>query len=357
MFQMLSKTTKQHRQKKALTSIFEVKFNVWEWVRKQLFSISLEEATFSRRGFLAGDSKAQRYLEQIGYTFLQGYHLAITVDQPEGLSAQLNEITTADLRGFAFEGAAMGLMLLDALTPWRRDRCQRLLTGAGADHCYMVYVGMGWALARLPWGIHRYLSRLQQTDTLDPQLVNGNSQASHLLDPLLGWLAIDGYGFHQGYFHWPQYIQRMVLPKGLSGYATRVFDQGLGRSMWFVEGCDINRIITRVRSFESSRRADLWSGIGLASAYAGGVDRSEIERLKMAAGSNLPQLAQGVAFAAKARQRAGNPTAHTNMACELLCGLNADQAADITDRTLTDLSREESMPAYEYWRQKIQNCF
>ena len=356
MFQMLSKTTKQYRQKKELTSMFEVEFNFWEWVRKHLFSISLEEATFSRRGFLVGNAKAQRHLEQIGHTFLQGYHFAIATDRPEILSAQLNEVK-ADLQGFTFEGAAMGLMLLDSLTPWKRDRCQSLLADAGANHCYMVYVGMGWALARLPWGIYRYLSRLKQANRLDSQLVYSSSQTSDFLDPLLGWLAVDGYGFHQGYFYWPKYVRRMIMPKGLSGYAGRVFDQGLGRSIWFVEGGDVNRIISTVKGFKTSRRADLWSGIGLASAYAGGVDRAEIESLKIAAESDLPKLAQGAAFAAKARQRAGNPTAHTDMTCELLCGLSADQAAEITDMALKDLSGQNNMPAYECWRQRIQNCF
>ena len=356
MFQILTKTTKQLRLKTEINSISEVEIDFWGRVRKNLLSISSEEAAFSQRGFLAANPQTQQYLEQIGRTFLQGYEFAITIDQPEVLSARLSKIKT-DFQGFAFEGAAMGLMLLDSLTPWKRDRCQSLLAGAGANHCYMVYVGMGWALARLPWGIHRYLSRLKQVNTLDPQLIPSNSQTSHFLDPLLGWLAIDGYGFHQGYFYWPKYVRRMVKPKGLSGYAGRVFDQGLGRSIWFVEGGDVNRIIATVRGFESSRRADLWSGIGLASAYAGGVDRTEIEVLKIAAQSDLPKLAQGAAFAAKARQRAETPTAHTNMVCELLCSLSADQAAEITDMALKDLSGQDNMPAYECWRQRIQNCF
>ena len=149
---------------------------------------------------------------------------------------------------------------------------------------------------------------------------------------------------------WPLLKAYPVMPVASS-------DQGLGRSIWFVEGGDMNRIITTVKSFELSRRADLWSGIGLAAAYAGGVDRAEIEGLKIAAESDSPKLAQGAAFAAKARQRAGNPTAHTNMACEQICGLSADQAAEITDKTLIDLSEQNNLPAYECWRQRIQNCF
>ena len=61
-------------------------------------------------------------------------------------------------------------------------------------------------------------------------------RARQRLDPVLGWLGCDGYGFHEGFFHWPKYISGQRPPKKLTGYETRVFDQGLGRSWWFVNG-------------------------------------------------------------------------------------------------------------------------
>jgi hypothetical protein len=81
-------------------------------------------------------------------------------------------------------------------------------------------VGLGWAWARLPGNPERRLPAL---------------------DPLLGWLAVDGYGFHEGYFHWRRRVSARELPRGLSASARRVFDQGLGRSLWFVEGADVPR--------------------------------------------------------------------------------------------------------------------
>jgi hypothetical protein len=147
------------------------------------------------------------------------------------------------------------------------------------------------------------------------------------------------------------------LPQRLSGYELRVFDQGLGRSLWFVEGGEVERITATVKSFPLLRQADLWSGVGLACAYAGGVDRSAVESLRTAAALFAAHVAQGAAFAAKTRQRAGNPAAHTNLACELLCGLSAAAAADITDAALTDLPADGHVPAYEIWRQRIQACF
>jgi hypothetical protein len=305
------------------------------WLRKRFFGISMGETTFTRRGFHVGDLAAQQRLEQVGSVFLNGYHTALENDA-KGLVQHLDAVEL-NLRGFAFEGAAMGLALLDQLTPWKGNRWQVFLSGPGSAHAYMMHVGVGWALARIPW------SRIERVPAG--------------LDPLLRWLAVDGYGFHHGYFYWPRYIEQKEIPNRLFGYARHAFDQGLGRSLWFVNGADVSRIEKTISLFPSTRRGDLWSGVGLAAAYAGAVDRTAVEVLRDAAGHHRPQLAQGAAFAAKARERAGNPAAHTEMACQVFCGLSADKAARITDDALSDLPGDHDEPAYEVWRRRIREHF
>ena len=44
-----------------------------------------------------------------------------------------------------------------------------------------------------------------------------------------------------------------------------MFDQGLGRSFWFVNGGNPELIAQTIHSFPDSRQADFWSGIGLAA--------------------------------------------------------------------------------------------
>ena len=304
-------------------------------LRKLVFGISPEEATFARRGFRDTDPRVQSRLEQIGRTFVRGYHAALEVSRPEILRLRLGEVE-GELQGFAYEGAAMGLALLDLLTPWNRSRWTDFLAGPGDAHAYMLHVGVGWAAARLPW-VRRNLGR-------------------HLrrLDPLLRWLVVDGYGFHEGYFHWPRYAAAQAVPRRLSGYARRVFDQGLGRSLWFIEGADVARITATINGFPPPRQADLLSGVGLACAYAGGVDSAAAEGLRDAAGPCRAELAQGAAFGAKARLRAGNPTPETELACQAFCGMSADAAAAVTDRCLPDLPGDGPEPAYELWRRRIQ---
>ncbi len=230
----------------------------------------------------------------------------------------------------------MGLGLLDHLTPWNRRRVPAFLSGAGQAHAYMVHVGVGWVLARVPGNVNRFIARL---------------------DPLLRWLAVDGYGFHEGFFHWQRYLGGQSPPRRVTGYARRAFDQGLGRCLWFIDGTDVGRIPDTIGGFPQERRADLWSGVGLAAVYAGEADEAGLRALLTAAGPFQPQLSQGAAFAAKARLRAGNPTAYTERASEILCGLSVMEAAHLTDATLENLPTNQSEPAYEIWRRRIQERF
>jgi enediyne biosynthesis protein E3 len=299
--------------------------------RRQIFQLSIKETSPAHRGFIG--SRISQHLERIRTSFLRGYNAAVEDDDPSKLTEQLNAVDL-ELRGFSFEGAAMGLALLDVLTPWKRNRWTLFFHAGAVAHKYMMHVGVGWAMARLPAWFNTHAA---------------------LADPLLGWLVIDGYGFHQGYFDWRRYVIEQKIPERLSGYACRVFDQGLGRSLWFVEGADASRISTTIASFDRARQSDLWSGVGLACAYAGGADVNAIESLRGAAGAYRPQLAQGVAFAAKTRQRAGNKTENLRIACQIICELSDDEAAQVTDDALAQLSDDGC--AYEIWRTRIQTRF
>ncbi len=249
------------------------------WLRDRLLGISPEEASFARRGFAPTEASRQQRLEQLGRTFVGGYNTAIRTADPASIGSYL-DAAPHDLRGFAFEGAGMGFALLDILAPWPRRSFQRFLAGPAASHRYMAHVGAGWALARtsprLAW-------------RLGP------------LDPLLRWLMFDGFGFHVGYFDPHCSVDRQRRPGSLRNYALNVFDQGLGRALWFVSGAMAARVRTTIHAFLPDRHADLWSGIGLATAYAGGASAEERRRTASAAGNNRTHIAQGESFAAKAR--------------------------------------------------------
>jgi hypothetical protein len=305
------------------------------WLRKLVFSISTKEASFSKLGFRCSDVSLQKRLEGIAIVFVENYNLAVSCNSIDCLGKQLNEIDK-DMRGFAFEGAAMGLAVADFFMFWQPSKVKAFLSGPAQEYDFLVHVGVGWAIARLKMNVDKALSNL---------------------DPLIGWLAIDGYGFHEGFFSFPKYVDQHFLPSHISGYVARAFDQGLGRSIWFVEGADIEKIPKTVSAFPEHRHADLWSGVGLACAYAGIRDKQELEKLKSAAGKYKANLAQGAIFAAMARQKANNLAEHTNLTCQVFCGLSGDLAAKLSNDFRIGVSANNNEPAYEVWRQRIQAKF
>ncbi|MBM4336190.1 MAG: DUF1702 family protein [Deltaproteobacteria bacterium] len=305
-------------------------------IRSHLFGIDTREVEFARRGFAVREPTAAARLEGVARTFVAGYRLALAQPEAGRLALELDRIP-AERRGFAYEGAGMALELLDRVTPWRRDRLQSFLAGPGEPHTYMVLIGAGWAWARLRRRVEPLLRSL---------------------DPVVGWLALDGYGFHEGFFHTERTVARHEQPHGLRGAALRVFDCGLGRSLWFVCCADPDAVAACVAGFPVERRADLWSGIGLACSYAGGVDDEAVERLVRRAGAQRGAMAQGAAFAAEARLRAVIPAEHTRRAVERIAGSSVELAAKLCH---SELARVEAVPrragdetGFEGWRRGIR---
>jgi hypothetical protein len=200
------------------------------------------------------------------------------------------------------------------MLPFRR-RLKSWIAGPGWPHEYMTYVGAGWAIARIPW-----------------QRVRAE-RCARRLHRFLWPLALDGFGFHEGYFHASDRAE-MPRPRGLdSDIGRSAYDQGLGRSFWFVCGADPWKIAELIAQYDPLRRRDLWTGAGLACAYAGGVSAEEVRTFTRLAGAFAAAAGQGACFAAKARMRAGNPAGHTDMACQTLCGMSASEAARLSDQT------------------------
>jgi hypothetical protein len=304
-------------------------------LRKRMLGISVEEVTFKRRGFDDDGHGAMARLEHVGQIFLHGYHAALSDEGPEVLAANLDTIDR-EFYGFAYEGAAMGLTLLDKLSFNNHSRLLTFLNGVGSKHTYMIHVGVGWAIARVPW-------------------LRGNlHRAMDHLDPLLRWLAADGSGFSDFYFRSQSFFRRPERLNRLQGYIRHAYAQGVGRCLWFVTGASANRVASAISLFPRPLHGDLWSGAGLACAMAGGADPGTVERLKTASGVFRAALAQGAAFAAKARQLAANPIPHTEMTCQMFCGLSAAAAAQLTDAMLEKLPEDGEVPAFEIWRQRIQ---
>lgn len=308
-------------------------------LRRRILTPSMSQTEFATRGFTEKSPAARERFETVGRMFLTGYGIAVEARNPLEAEAGLERIEPL-FRGFAYEGASMGLAMLDGLPGGGSGRIQAFLRGRGAAHIYMVNVGAGWALARLP--------RFRWST------VKGS-------DRLLRWLVLDGYGFHQAYFKTQKYVHEcyrdVAFPWPADGprwHAEKVIDQGVGRAMWFVAGGDPALVTSMIGKFDESRRADLYAGTGLAATYAGAADKRELLELWDLAGPYRAELAQGSAFAASARLEAGLANEHTTLATEILCGVSVEEAVEICWRVRPQPPYEDTeMPAYDVWRRAI----
>lgn len=277
------------------------------------------------RKFYTEDEYFKKHIENIGKKFIIGYNTALIEKDLKKISKSLNDVEKS-FSGFSFEGAAMALVICDFFNPWKNNFNEFLKLEK--NHEYMMYVGAGWAVARLPFK-RLIISKLNKKETLHK-------------------LVFDGIGFHQGYFNWQKFILNKDVPKYLNKNELKSYYQGLGRSFWFVFGGNAKKIEECIETFEESVKGDLWSGIGLASTYAGGRQDS-IKELKKLSNIYFPDLAQGCTFAAKARKKAENITVHNKYSCEMYCGMTIEEASKITDDCLDS--------DYEVWRQKIRKIF
>src|SRR5205823_3969338 len=124
-------------------------------LRKSLVGVSQKEAT----SFSEGNSRTWQHLETAVLAAVEGYHATLDSSKFEVLVPRLNAVEPA-LRGFAYEGAAMGLTGMDCFLPWKK-RLQAFIDGFGSAHIYMLHIGAGEALARLRRKPEPFIARME----------------------------------------------------------------------------------------------------------------------------------------------------------------------------------------------------
>nr|WTA64415.1 DUF1702 family protein [Micromonospora sp. NBC_00855] len=307
---------------------------------------AMTEVTFARRGFPARAGATARRLEAVPQTVICGLEWGLDAKDQGELERRL-DLIEEELRGFAYEGATMACTILDVMGPRRGTRTRQLLAGPGERHLFLAYIGIGFAMARLPRMTWRKVV---------PDLTGSPYH------PTMTWLAVDGYGFDRAYFDTDRWVHEQRRPaaypwQGHADYFPHAVDQGVGRALWFVHGADAPAVAAAVDRFASSRQGDLWSGVGLAATFAGGSGPDELARLLQAAGDFAPDLAQGAVFAAKARHHAGHVPEHSRVAMAALGDRTVEAAAALADDSAVRPAPAGGLPPYELWRRNVRAHF
>jgi hypothetical protein len=302
---------------------------------RRLLGLSAEsfpEMAASRFGAQQDMDRAWSTFEPVARTLVDSFYSTIDDARQDRLARRLDALAP-ELRGIAYEGAGMGLMFLDSLVPPGR-RLARFAHGHGAPYRSLLYIGAGLVLPRVPRSARRFLDRV---------------------DPFHRWFVMDGYGFYEGFFAWERTVQARQVGTRLPGYAARAYDQGLGRSLWFSTGANVPRIISTLDTFAVERKPDLWSGVGLACAYAAGVmDRGAVTALAEAAGTFAADLATGAAVASTFRAQTRQPAPHTDLACDVLWRRSSDDVAAIALTADTARRTPVHPGSYGEWRDGIR---
>ena len=162
-------------------------------IRGLVLAPTLEEVSFSGRGFSVPRTEASERLEAVPQAVVCGFEWAIAAHDQLDLDRRLR-LVDVEQRGFAYEGATMAFTILDTV---RGHRTQKLLTGSGEKHIFLAYIGIGFAMARLP--------RVLWKKVL-PDLPGARYH------PTMSWLAVDGYGFDRAYFDTERWVDRQEIP-------------------------------------------------------------------------------------------------------------------------------------------------
>ena len=273
-------------------------------------------------------------METIQHTFLHVHDIFFASPYWKRHVAEL-ESTNIEFRSIAYESVSMSIALEDlkhgdALTNWFQ-----FLNEAASAHATQVHVGLGWAFAQ--------------------QLKNPIAYLPEL-NPMMRYRVLDGYGYYEGIFRRRRSIINHLKLQVDAAVASSALDQGLGRSIWYLNKGIIDEAKIMIEGFAVDRRKDLWRGLGIAIAYVGGCDEETLLEIFSKVDIYKSQLAIGAAMALVSRNYANYISADTELVCNVFCNKTANEIVLLNEKLRERLDLNEAN-AYENWLNELQKAF
>lgn len=218
----------------------------------------------------------------------------------------LGELKLTD-RVVVFEAAMGSAIRLDVTHPREYPRSLEMIDLA-PEHIAALGLGAGHAL-----------SNLRVEVDITPAL------SEHYL----GWLAMDAYGMHEGYFHWFNSVHSMKAPLTLPPLAMAAYHQGLGRAIWCICNGEPKAVSQILERFPAERRSELWRGVGLMVCFWGAKDERELKEFFNVSKRFRPYLQQGVAQAVSMRTDMNEVVEETDAAVKVICGASCFEVDEL----------------------------
>jgi hypothetical protein len=263
-------------------------------------------------------------------TTFEDAQLAANAEQNDEALLSYLANTDVQFRSVAYEGAAMSRGLADICSNNGLNRW-RAFEQRAKPHSVQIHIGLGWALAQRQIPILPAIYDLPFT-----------GQAR----------VLDGCGYYDGMFRHRSSVRDKIIPEEINGDDLHAYDQGVGRSLWYMAKGEINTLVKLVDGFSDSRKPDLWRGIGIAVTYVGGCDKLMLASILDRAASYQISLASGAALLARARAHADTPNPDADLTCRIWCHMSADEAVALMDET--EPSNEQTN--YFRWMELIEDA-
>jgi hypothetical protein len=242
------------------------------------------------------------------------------------------ENVAPEFLSIAYEGASMALALKDFSKGNELKQWSAFMKGPGVNHSAQIHAGLGWAIA---------------------QQNNSPLQFLEMINPLMRARVLDGCGYYDGIFKQRQTIKNNKPPNDLQGPMLEAYDQGVGRSIWYICKGEVEQVLEIINTFPPTRHPALWRGIGVACAYVGGCDEHLLRLLLFSSQDYQKQLCAGAILAARGRVQANALTQDVELVCRIWCNLSIQEAMLLTVRTEPSSSVDPNN-AYSLWLSQIE---
>jgi hypothetical protein len=264
--------------------------------------------------------------------FIDFKQKGLEVDSLDVLGTELNA-SDSEFRSIAYEAASMGIALKNLQQNNSLKKWLEFYQKLGQKHDAQVHVGLGWAFAELNLDVSTYLKTLE---------------------PLMKYRVLDGFSYYEGKFKRRKSVRNQETPANLDTTSLRAYNQGLGRSFWYLAQGEIDKLTRLLNIFPEERQFDMWRGVGVAVAYVGGLKESTLDELVASADQFIRPFKCGIAIAAHTRNKANAKSEDTNMICQNVLRKSVDEIA-VQLNNFQEESNSSADTMYFDWIKTIEN--